>query len=101
MRVKARVVSLTVPAKAEDVVLLVLLGQKQFRNNGRVTGAEIMNGLRQSGVRLPRADYMLRKHAGDGNVVMTGLGRTRRYSLTNAGVDRAQQIARTLFPIAP
>ena len=96
---KGRIVSLTVPAKPEDAVLLVLLAQKQFRKNDRVSGGEIMDGLRESGVRIPRADYILTRHARDGNVVVSGDGRMRRYRLTDAGADRALQIVRRLAPL--
>ena len=94
-----RIVSLTVPAKTEDAVLLMLLAQKQFRENDAVSGGEIMAGLRASGVRIPRADYILTRHARDGNVVMTGDGRMRRYRLTDRGADHALQIVRHLAPL--
>ena len=99
VRVSDRIASLTVPAKTEDAVLLVLLAQKQFRNNDAVTGGEIMDGLRASGVRVPRADYILARHARDGNVVRVGEGRKRRYRLTDRGADRALQIVRHLAPL--
>ena len=58
-----------------------------------------MDGLRESGVRIPRADYILTRHARDGNVVVSGDGRMRRYRLTDAGADRALQIVRRLAPL--
>ena len=99
VRVSGRIVSLTVPAKTEDAVLLVLLAQKQFRKNDAVSGGEIMDGLRASGVRIPRADYILTRHARDGNVVMNGDGRKRRYQLTDRGAERALGIVRHLAPL--
>ena len=96
MQVRKKIAWLKVPARPEDAVLVVLLGQKQFRSNDKVSGVEIMRGLRQSGLRVPRADYILMKHNANGHVTWSGEGRGRRYSLTDAGVVRAQQIVREL-----
>jgi hypothetical protein len=96
---KGRTASLKVATKPDDSILLLLLAQKQFRSNDSVSGAEIMNGLRQSGVRITRGDYILGKHASQGYVSSTGSGRKRRYRLTDAGVARAQQIVQELLSL--
>ena len=54
-RVDDRVVSLTArPETIEDALLLLLLGQRTFRGNDSVTGAEIIGGLKQSGYTVAR-----------------------------------------------
>jgi hypothetical protein len=56
-KVEDRVVSLTVRAKSiEDAALLIVYGQKTLRTNDSVTGAEVIDGLEQSGVRIARVD---------------------------------------------
>jgi hypothetical protein len=92
VRIQGRVVSLSVNAKSEDAVLLLLLGQMQFRRNNTVSGAEVMEGLRESGLKVRRADRILATHIRDGYVVAMGQLRRRRYRLSNAGIDRAQQL---------
>jgi predicted nucleic acid-binding protein len=101
VRIRGRIVSLSVTAKAEDAVLVLLLGQRQFRKNDIVSGSQVMRGLRDSGLRIPRADTILAKHARDGYVIAMGARRLRRYRLSSAGVDRAEQIARQLISLVP
>src|SRR5690349_11894806 len=53
LKVEGRVVSLTAKCDSiDEAVLLILLGQKESRNNQEVTGAEIMDGLEVSGYKL-------------------------------------------------
>src|SRR5713101_7692529 len=48
MKTEGRVVSLTAKSETVDeAVLLILLGQKESRNNLEVTGSEIQDGLKQ------------------------------------------------------
>ena len=100
-RIRGRILSLSVPAKPVDAVLVILLSQRHFRQNNNVSGREIMEGLRDSGIRVRRADTILKKHAGTGSVVAMGQRRRRRYRLSSAGVEQAQQIARELIALAP
>ena len=73
MRGDGRVVSLTAQARdISDAVLLVLLGQRHFRASDSVTGYEIMNGLRQSGHAVPRADRVLANLRTSGDVIILG-----------------------------
>jgi len=96
MRIGRKIVALSVPAAPNDAVLVLMLGQKQFRNNDAVTGLEIMGGLRDSSIHIPRADGILAKHLQNGHVEWRGSRRARRYRLTEAGVTRAQEIVRHL-----
>jgi hypothetical protein len=96
MRIRGHILSLSVPARSADAVLALMLGQKQFRNNHRVSGVEIMSGLRDSEIRIPRADGILSKHMQDGYIQWTGSGRARRYSLTESGSTHAEEIIRQL-----
>jgi hypothetical protein len=97
MDVSGKMVSLNASSGslAEDVLLL-LLGQQQLRGSVAVAGNEIMEGLRASGHMIPRADHILKRHAGAGHIVTTGKRRRRRYRLTTDGIDKAAKIARRL-----
>jgi hypothetical protein len=101
MRIRGRILSLSVTATAADAVLVILLGQRNLRQNDSVSGTEIMRGLRDSGIRIPRADTILTKHAGTGSVIAMGERRRRRYRLSSAGVEQAQQIALSLIALVP
>lgn len=95
MRVEDRVISLTVrPKSAEDAVLLLLYGQKVLRENDSVTGAEVIDGLTATGgLQVSRADRLLEKAGRDGDVIVIGERRAKRYRLTNAGITKARAIA--------
>jgi len=60
-----------------------------------------MEGLRESGIRVPRVETFLAKHIRAGIVVALGQHRRRRYRLSMAGMERAQQIARDLIAKVP
>lgn len=97
-RAEGRVVSLTAPPNSEqEASLLILLGQRHYRSNESVTGSEVMDGLQQSGYRVPRVDRILEGLATDGLVIRTGMHRATRYRLTNQGLARAQAIAREVI----
>jgi hypothetical protein len=94
MSVEGRIVSLTVQAPSEsDAVLLLMLGQRTFRSNGTVTGGQIMEGLQQSGVIVPRVDRIMDRLASEGMVIRIGVHRATRYRFTNQGFTKAQEIA--------
>jgi len=58
----------------EDV-LLKLLGRQQLLGDAAIAGSEIMEGLRASGHRIPRADHILKHPSGTG--LATGKRRRR------------------------
>lgn len=102
MRVEGRAVSLTVrPNSPTDAVLLLLLGQRQLRGSDSVGGTEIAEGLRESGQPEARSDRITDRLASDGAVITVGTHRSRKYRLTNTGVARAQDIARSLIALVP
>jgi len=86
---------------ADEAVLLILLGQKEFRSNEEATGAEIMDGLVQSGYRLSRVDNLMNKLTAEGSVITIGVHRGRRYRLTNIGLLKALDIARDVVATVP
>lgn len=97
-RVDDRIVSLTGRADSTpEAIMVILLGQKTFRSNESVTGGEIIDGLKQSGIVVPRIDYQLDKMATEGSVIKFGTGRASRYRLTNQGAARAQEIAKAMI----
>lgn len=101
MKLENRTVSLTArPDSPENAVLLMLYGQKILRANDAVTGAEVMQGIANTGgLQIPRADRMLDKLSGNGDVIVIGERRSRRYRLTNAGLAKARQAANDLLAI--
>src|SRR5579864_6648225 len=61
LHLSGRIVSLTaIPKSATDAALLIMLGQKDLRNNVTVTGQEIGDGLALSGREVPRVDRIMR-----------------------------------------
>lgn len=102
LKSEGRVVSLTAKAETVDeAVLLILLGQKDFRNNQEVTGSEIMDGLKQSGYQLDRVDRITDKLTNDGDMITVGVNRGRRYRLTNQGLAKALHIAKEVIATVP
>lgn len=102
MHLSGRVVSLTaIPKSATDAALLIMLGQKDFRENVSVTGQEIGDGLAQSGREVPRVDRVMDQALKDQYVLKTGVKRGTRYRLTNVGLSRALAIARELIESLP
>lgn len=101
MKTDDRIVSMTVrPKSLEDGILLMLYGQKILRIQESVTGYEILEGLKATGVlSVGRIDRMLERAASDGQVIVTGKNRAKRYRLTNAGLAKARQIASDLIAI--
>src|SRR6267143_7295772 len=92
MRVDGRLISLTVrPDEPDDVILLLLYGQKELRQNDSVTGSEIMEGLTSTGgfSYVKRVDRYLENLAKEGMVIVIGEHRAKRYRLTNAGYSAA------------
>jgi hypothetical protein len=83
-------------------VLLLLLGQHEFRQNDNVTGGEILEGLRQTRGAVNRIDYQLGRMAErDGTILSFGSRRARRYRLTNPGAARARELAASLVQRVP
>jgi FKBP-type peptidyl-prolyl cis-trans isomerase (trigger factor) len=102
MKSEGRVVSLTAKCETVDeAVLLILLGQKDFRNNQEVTGSEIMDGLKQSGYQIERVDRVTDKLSQDGDMITIGVHRGRRYRLTNQGLAKALIIVKELIATVP
>jgi hypothetical protein len=98
MKVDGRIVSLTARRESlDDEIILVLFGQKMFRNNDSVTGAEVIDGLKLTGRTVRRIDYQLDKMAKAGDAIVIGTGRARRYRLTNTGLAKARDIANSIL----
>jgi hypothetical protein len=101
MRLDGRIVSLTVrPKTVEEAVLLLMYGQRLMRQTEYVTGAEIVDGLKTTGgMDQVRSDRLLNKISKDGDLIVTGENRGKRYRMTNAGVAKARQLANELIAI--
>ena len=102
MKAEGRVVSLTAKGETtEEAVMLILLGQKDLRNNQEVTGSEIMDGLKQSGYQLDRVDRITDKLAEAGDIITMGVHRGRRYRLTNQGLAKVLNVAKEVIATVP
>ncbi len=101
-RVTGRVVSLTVKPEAEATAsMLIMLGQKTFRDNETVTSSEIKDGLEQSGYRPARIDRIMQPLADEGNVIRIGQRKGTRYRFTNQGITKAKDMARSALEEVP
>jgi hypothetical protein len=97
MEMSGRVISLTaLPTSTGDAALLILLGQKELRENIASTAQEVGDGLAQSGRPVPRVDRVMDSAIQQALVLKTGVKRSTRYRLTNQGVVRARELAREL-----
>jgi hypothetical protein len=102
MRVQGRVVSLTaMPPSTDDAALLIMLGNKDVRNNETVTGGEIGDGLAQSGRPVARVDRIMEKLISEALVLKSGFRRATRYRLSNVGHQKALATARELIATLP
>jgi len=101
-RSERRIISLTIsPSSDVDAVLLILYGQRHYRNNESPTGGEILDGLEQSGYRAIRIDRIVTGLSSEGAVIITGRHRGKRYRLTNQGVVRTEGIVRDALAKLP
>ena len=95
LRVDGRVVSLTVRPQSEGTAaMLVMLGQKSYRENETVTASEIKDGLEQSGYRPTRIDRIMQPFCDAGDVIRIGARKGTRYRFTNQGVAKAYAAAK-------
>jgi hypothetical protein len=95
MKIDGRVVSLTVrPKSIEDAVLLLIYGQRVLQEKELTTGGELMDGLLATGgLMVGRIDRLLEKIGRDGDVIVAGARRSKRYRLTNSGLLKVRQLA--------
>ena len=102
LHLSGRVVSLTaLPKSATDAALLIMLGQKDLRNNVSVTGQELGDGLAESGRDVPRVDRVMDSALKEQWVLKTGVKRGTRYRLTNVGLAKALTVAKELIESLP
>lgn len=94
-RADGRVVSLTVKPESEaSAALLVMLGQRIYRESESVTASELVDGLEQSGYTPDRLNRIMQPLADEGSVVRIGKKKGTRYRFTNQGLSKAQAIAK-------
>jgi hypothetical protein len=94
-KVEKRIVSLTTKPESETyAAMLIMLGQKAYRENETVTASEIKDGLSQSGYRPERINRIMQPLADEGSVVRIGVRKGTRYRFTNQGFSKAQSAAK-------
>jgi hypothetical protein len=103
MKADGRMIVLTIrPKSVEDAIMLVLLGHKFIRDVDSVTGSDIVESLKTTGgVAFGRIDRIMEKFAKDGEVIISGENRGKRYRMTYAGIDKAREIAQGLLALVP
>ena len=74
--------------------MLIMLGQKTFRDNETVTSSEIKDGLEQSGYRPVRIDRIMQPLADEGSVIRIGQRKGTRFRFTNQGITKANNMAK-------
>jgi hypothetical protein len=84
---------------AADAGLVLLLGYKLYREMELVGGAEILEGLKQSGYSLVRVDRVLARHTDVSNQLVMTVGQRRgmKYRLNNPGYARAKELAKQVL----
>jgi hypothetical protein len=99
MKKEGRIVSLTIrPRTIEEALLLTILGQRYLRGMEVTTGAEVMGGITATGgIAVTRIDRLLEKLGRDGDLIVMGERRGKRYRFTNTGLTKAQKIASELL----
>jgi hypothetical protein len=80
---------------------LILLGQKDLRDNTSATAQEVGDGLAESGRKVTPVDRVMESGIQQGFVLKTGIKRSTRYRLTNQGLNKALEIARDLLATLP
>jgi hypothetical protein len=96
------VVTLRVPVKGErrvaDAVLLILYGYRRLQEQDEVLTTRLMTALEVSGfTELPRIDRPVAVHIKDGLLIQAGRLKGTKYRLTNRGIQRAEEIIRSLL----
>ena len=88
----------TTEQPAADAILLVLLAHRSMREEKIVRGGELLKSLKKSGIQVGRIDRALHHYLGGTRalVVKTGIRRGVAYQLTERGVAKAQEIAKSL-----
>jgi len=101
-RIHRRVIYLPAPpASVPAAALLIAFGHKVLRSTDAVSGYHVMQGLRASGIKLPRVDRLLAQLADEGALSTSGKKRAKRYRLTDAGLAKSRSIVAGLNGVAP
>ena len=83
---------------AADALLIVLLAYKTIRNQNVVSGNELLDSLKKSGIKGSRIDRLFGRYLGGTQalVVKMGIRRGVKYRLTERGVAKARELARNI-----
>jgi hypothetical protein len=82
-------------SRAADAVVMILYGFRALKSQIDVPAADLIQGLRQSGISLDRIDRVLAPY--DQYVQRGGTKRGSRYALTNPGVSHAEKLVSEMF----
>ena len=102
MHVAGRIVSLTaLPPSIEDAALLIILGHSDLRNNQAVTGQEVGGWTGSVWAASAAVDRIMEQAISEALILKNGLRRSTRYRLTNSGMVKALNVAKTLIDSLP
>jgi hypothetical protein len=79
-----------------DAALLILFGHHRLLGVEELPVTRLKSALAVSGLRPERVDRIIAPHLSDQLVMKVGRGKGGRYRLTNAGLTRAETLARDL-----
>lgn len=81
---------------AADAMLIVLLAYKLMRNQDAVSGNELLDSLKKSGMKAQRVDRALSPYLGGTQALVTKMGIRRgvKYKLTERGISKAKELAK-------
>jgi len=83
---------------AADALLILLWAYKLMRNEDAVSGAELLESLKKSGMNTQRIDRAFAHYLGGTQalVVKMGIRRGVKYKLTERGISRTKELLRSL-----
>jgi hypothetical protein len=91
----------TVPATsypAADALLILLWAYKLMRNEDAVSGADLLESLKKSGIKTQRIDRAFAHYLGGTQALVAKMGIRRgvKYKLTERGISKTKELARSL-----
>jgi len=80
--------------KQAEMILLLLLAYRHWRDEDTVPVTALTRGLRESGCKVSRVDRVLADSLQEGLVVKLGTAKGTKYRLTPKGLSRADEVAK-------
>jgi hypothetical protein len=94
-------VSLPEGNKAENTILLLLLGYRELKNHTEVSALWLNHALKGIGGAHSRLDRVLAGPLRKQHILKSGKGKGGKYRLTTLGIHQAKEMARELADLIP